>query len=233
MKTTQHADALPALVKTSSWYKDPSVIAAVAAPFAAVGADAGAKAIGNLFAAKQKSRAFKTMMQENPHLKPRDATNTQRYFNTLWTTNREMAKDPIVAGSFVYNQHGQSDEGHPHRGILEGAAGMARMRADMLKGAPPPGMVGRRVESTLQNFVGAVQAGKQQRLDERDAQFNQIVQESIDDSKRLEEIRKNIIQQGRDRGLHGELPEELGRPVFQQMRMKRSSPTNLRALLGI
>lgn len=178
MKTSSHADAFSALVKTSSWYKDPAVVAAVAAPVAGIAADAAYSGIKNLIGAQQKSRAFKSMLSENPHLKNQDARDTQRYFNTLWSTNPEMAKDPIVAGAFVHQQHGSGDESFPHRGILAGASDMAKMRADLIRGHRPS-QVGSRTEQAVGRFIGAMGQARERDLEEREKMFDRQVSKTI------------------------------------------------------
>jgi hypothetical protein len=49
----------------------------------------------------EKPKAFKSMMGAMPGLKKEDPKAVQMTFNTLYGMNRQMAKDPLVAGSFV------------------------------------------------------------------------------------------------------------------------------------
>jgi hypothetical protein len=49
----------------------------------------------------EKPRAFRGMMQTMPGLKKEDPKAVQMTFNTLYGMNRQMARDPLIAGSFV------------------------------------------------------------------------------------------------------------------------------------
>lgn len=224
MKTSRHTDAFPALFKTSSWYKDPAFIAAAAAPFAGMAADAAASGIKNLIAAKQKTHAFKSMLAENPHLKGRDAKSTQRYFNTLWTTNPQMAKDPTVAGAFVHQQHGSGDENFPHRGIMAGAADMAKMRSDMSHGRPAPSQVGRRVEGTIRDVMAAGMQAKDRDFANRERMFDEAMGRQISKLEQREHALRQREAEGRGLSHHGS---------GAGPKSKQSSPSSLRALLSI
>jgi hypothetical protein len=113
------------------WYKDPAVIAAVAAPAAGAAVNAASYGIRRLLDSRKKTRAYKDMLQANRHLRDKPATQSQQYFNTLWRTSPDMAKDPIVAGAFVFGQHGQNDRMFPHAGILPGIQSAAKTQSDL------------------------------------------------------------------------------------------------------
>jgi len=51
----------------------------------------------------EKARAYKTMIEENPHLQNVDPSVSQKAFNTLYRFNPQYAADPLVAGTFVRN----------------------------------------------------------------------------------------------------------------------------------
>jgi hypothetical protein len=81
-------------------FKDALVAAGAGAAVTAGGslATSGFKSIrGKL----EKPRAYKNMMSAMPGLKKEDPRAVQMTFNTLYGMNRKMAKDPLVAGSFV------------------------------------------------------------------------------------------------------------------------------------
>jgi hypothetical protein len=63
-----------------------------------LGAKAGYEAIKQRI---EKPKAFKGMMGAMPGLKKEDPKAVQMTFNTLYGMNPRMAKDPLVAGSFV------------------------------------------------------------------------------------------------------------------------------------
>lgn len=48
-----------------------------------------------------RSIAFKRMMRDNPELNKMDGKKARRYFNTMYNTSPELAKDPFAAGSWV------------------------------------------------------------------------------------------------------------------------------------
>lgn len=116
-----------------SFYKTPEFAGAAAAaaiPFALM---EGTRAIKGLVNSRRKSKVFKQTMEANPRLKQLDSKATQRYFNTLYRVNPEMAKDPTIAASFIHNQHELSDATFPDRGIIAGANEMAKMRESLGK----------------------------------------------------------------------------------------------------
>jgi len=54
---------------------------------------------------------FAGMMSENPHLEQEDPTTIKKFFRTLNTFSPKMAKDPMVAGSFIKRSLQFRDEG--------------------------------------------------------------------------------------------------------------------------
>jgi hypothetical protein len=48
-----------------------------------------------------REKAFKNMIKENPTLASGSPAHVKKVFNTLYTFNKDMAKDPLVAGSFT------------------------------------------------------------------------------------------------------------------------------------
>lgn len=136
MAYSKNAAVAPALTKVATWYKDPlfaGAVASAAVPFLLEKGWSGAQ---KLMSSREKARAFKETLSENPHLKDFDSKNTQRYYNTLWRTNPEMARDPIVAGSFIRNQHELSDPTRPHAGVIPGVEQAAKIRESVMKGRP-------------------------------------------------------------------------------------------------
>lgn len=49
----------------------------------------------------QKQQGMKAMLTMHPNLKNEDHAHVARVYNTLYNFNKDMAKDPLVAGSFV------------------------------------------------------------------------------------------------------------------------------------
>jgi hypothetical protein len=70
----------------------------------------GEKGVGFIREKLEKPRAFKAMIKANPGLSKKDSKATQMTFNTLYSFNREMANDPLVAASFV-SRHVDRAEG--------------------------------------------------------------------------------------------------------------------------
>jgi len=78
-----------------------TVGAATAAAGIAAAGEVGGAAFGYLRDKIDKPRAFKRMVRTAPGLRKEDPKGVQRAFNTLYSMNRDMAKDPLVASSFV------------------------------------------------------------------------------------------------------------------------------------
>lgn len=57
----------------------------------------------------EKPRLFKEMLEATPGLAKKDPRAVQMTFNTLYGMNRQMAKDPLVAGSFVSRNVGRAE----------------------------------------------------------------------------------------------------------------------------
>jgi len=87
----------------------PALITAGAAAIA-TGASKGMGAITERFG---KARDYKAMMQVHPGLADKDPGQTQLYYNSLRRMAPSLAKDPLVAGSFVRNMMELQPEGGP------------------------------------------------------------------------------------------------------------------------
>jgi hypothetical protein len=87
----------------------PAAITAGAAAIA-TGASKGVGAIQERFG---KARDYKAMLQVHPSLQDRDPGQTQLYYNSLRKMAPSLAKDPLVAGSFVRNMMELQPEGGP------------------------------------------------------------------------------------------------------------------------
>lgn len=75
-----------------------------AAPVVAAGA-IGATTIGasRVLDARDKSIAYKQMLDINPTLKKHKAEKTQAYFNSMYRVSPVLAQDPYVSGAWVQN----------------------------------------------------------------------------------------------------------------------------------
>lgn len=87
----------------------PAAITAGAAAIA-TGASKGVGAIQERFG---KARDYKAMLQVHPSLADKDPGQTQLYYNSLRRMAPSLAKDPLVAGSFVRNMMELQPEGGP------------------------------------------------------------------------------------------------------------------------
>lgn len=110
----------------------PEVLVAAGIPFAGAAADAAASAgmgiLHRLREAKDKSLSYKAMMEMHPGLSDRPAEKVQRYYNTLYTANPMMAKDPTVAGAWVHQVIELEMPGHPNVGVISQIGEMAKIR---------------------------------------------------------------------------------------------------------
>lgn len=93
-----------------------------AVPLASMTATGIATIADRMTAASRKAQSYKTMMDANPHLHEQPTELVQKYFNVLYTTNPDFAKEPTIAASFVQNQIGiGGNPTSPHAGIFEAA----------------------------------------------------------------------------------------------------------------
>lgn len=76
-------------------------ISAGTTALAAVGTSQLQAGIQSAHDAVSRSIAFKKMMRDNPDIQKMDGKQARRYFNTLFNTAPELAKDPFAAGSWV------------------------------------------------------------------------------------------------------------------------------------
>lgn len=114
-------------------------LAAVGLPLITATAMGASALYKKMTEANRKADHFKTMLNQNPHLRDRDPVLVQRYFNTLHNMNPDMAKDPTVAASFVNNMAMTgNDPRTPHRDLFAQAlqlqAGYGKARQDKPKG---------------------------------------------------------------------------------------------------
>jgi len=93
----------------------------IAAPIAPImigkAIDAVGDAIAKMRDSANKANAYKQMLQVAPHLQQGDALLTQRYFDSFYRMNPEMASDPLVAASFVDHQRALNTPSRPHSGM--------------------------------------------------------------------------------------------------------------------
>jgi hypothetical protein len=103
------------------------------APSIAAGGMAGlargaSKGVDALIDRFTKARDYKAMLQAHPTLSEADAGTTQMYYNSLRKLSPSLAKDPLVAGSFVRSMLELQPEAGPHVPIAT-----AKMLADAQK----------------------------------------------------------------------------------------------------
>lgn len=81
--------------------KQPTFLAAMAAPVAGLAIGRGERWLQERRAGQQKIIAYKEMLDLHPHLRDRDPMQVQRVFNSLHNVSPNMARDPLVAGAWV------------------------------------------------------------------------------------------------------------------------------------
>jgi hypothetical protein len=113
--------------------------------------DLSVAAVNKVREVANKSRAYKEMLEVNPHLQGGDAITVQRYFNTLHRMNPGFAEDPIIAGSFVSNQLGLHTPNRPHAGMFEAA----RQLATVSRSGPAGPSAGEQITRYLVDVQGA------------------------------------------------------------------------------
>lgn len=179
MQISKHAAARPyteVMAKTAMplWHADDMKhvgeaawkglqIAAVGVPLVRATAVGASALYDKMTAASRKAQAFKTMVGENPHLHDRDPVLVQRYFNTLYTLNPQLAHDPTVAASFVNNMvMTGTNPAMPHRDIYAQALQLQR------GGGPSHGGGGleaaTELSNALLNAAKVVGSGREEKL---------------------------------------------------------------------
>lgn len=165
---------------------------AVAVPLATLTAQGISAAAAKMTEASRKAQAFKSMMQENPHLYDRNQDDVQRYFNTLHRLNPELATDPTVAASFVNNMAAMNRPDMPHAPIYE----QARQLSAMKRPEKSPGF-GAQLSDTLGRMGESI---KKDRTEQMKGQLGgmqldlRMQQDATRDQMRRNEILKRYAQ---------------------------------------
>jgi hypothetical protein len=101
-------EAAVTMVKEGSFWKNVAVgtaglaLAPVAYGVGSMGMNAVQKAYESLTEGKGKAKAYSEMMKvHKKQLGSEDKSKIQTAFNSLWGLNKDMAKDPLVSGTFV------------------------------------------------------------------------------------------------------------------------------------
>lgn len=169
----------------------------VAVPLATLAASGIAAAASKLTEASRKATAYKSMMQENPHLHDRDAIVVQRYFNTLYRLNPDLANDPTVAASFVNNMAAMNNPMMPHQSIW----GEARQLAGMKRPEKGPGF-GDQLSDTLSRMGESIKKDRTEQLKGQlgdQAKGFASQQDSLRDQQRRNEILKRYATSMKNR----------------------------------
>lgn len=134
MTMTKHAGWFSSLTSSlKSRSKNPYAMAAALPVIGAVadaGMGAGIRHVRGIMDVKHKARAYKAMLAENPVLKKKGKAS-HKFFNTLYNANPSLAKDPLVASSWVHTQLEQQIPGVPHAGVVEGVSTLTKIRQQM------------------------------------------------------------------------------------------------------
>jgi hypothetical protein len=108
---------MPKLVPKPSMFKRVTDSMGTAAGFGLGGLALGggvwgaSKAFSALTEPAIKQKHYNEMLKENPSLRNEDPAVVRKSYNTLFTFNKDMAKDPTTAGAFVRRAAAFKDEG--------------------------------------------------------------------------------------------------------------------------
>lgn len=171
MRISQHRAAQPylgVLQKTASPTFDAAMrlgktvaeVGAVAVPLATLAVTGASAVYSKLTEASRKAGIYKQMMDQNPHLHAQDPDLVQRYFNTIYRFNPELAQDPTVAASFVNNMVSMNRADMPHAPIYDQALKMTQGRRG---GAEGPGF-GQRAGELLGGIAKDIRADRTEQL---------------------------------------------------------------------
>lgn len=133
-------------------------VAPIAVPLATMAVQGIGAVISKMTEASRKAQAFKSMMDENPHLARHDATDVQRYFNTLHRLNPELAGDPTVAASFVNNMASLNRPDMPHPALFEQARQLSALRK------PDQGSFGKDFSDVVMRMGDAARKGQSEEM---------------------------------------------------------------------
>lgn len=157
-----------------------------AVPLASMTATGIATIAERMTAASRKAQVYKTMMDANPHLHDQAPDMVQKYFNVLYTTNPDFAKEPTIAASFVMNQIGiGGNPTSPHAGIFEaalkargGGGGMGGPGMQHRPGASMIGDLGKAVTGMNESFGREKRIGEaQQQMSEEKKKLQDLIAE--------------------------------------------------------
>jgi hypothetical protein len=159
--------------KKASWknlFKDPAtavpLIGMLAAPLVGAGINAAAGAKQRRDSAKEKTVAFRSMLDLHPHLKTRDSGEVSRIYNSLHNANPLLARDPMVAGAWVDNIIESKGPGQEtHQQLLNAVKDLAGIRSNMAtalrneSGRAGPGARFEKAIGELSGGIGKAYAG--------------------------------------------------------------------------
>lgn len=138
-KHTKVADAVedvvakPFLTALKNHITNPAF--AIPASLLAVGAGAHAmgSALDRMRDARDKAKAYKSMLEMHPHLKTRNPTEVSRIYNSVHLANPHLAKDPMVAGAMVDNviESSAVHQGNTSQALLLAVKELAGIRSHM------------------------------------------------------------------------------------------------------
>lgn len=140
----------------------PYALGSTALAVAAGGAvDLGRSAVHSMRDSIAKSKAYSSMLEENPNLSETDPNMTEKAFNTLYRFNPAYAQDPLVAGTFVKTVLDQerldigtvSNLVQAHRQMSESGGGSSA--TDFFMKAMPPAGIHHSLEKARHEAAGA------------------------------------------------------------------------------
>jgi len=160
--TSEAAQSLGQVIARGTGSILPGAIGTGLLGAAFAGAGKGVGAIRERFA---KARDFKQMMEANPRLHKEDAGHIQSLYNSLRAMSPDMAKDPLIAGSFVHQMMERAPEGGPmipietSKLLSETTRNLSQARGshpflDSMKFSPLPALAPAQVQSPQPRLIG-------------------------------------------------------------------------------
>lgn len=147
--------------------KDPLFWGPTAATATAMGINRAYESVDKARQAKEKSKAYKQMLELNPRLrKAQKKQPVARIYNSLHNVNPTLAKDPLVAGAWVDNvieSNAQFGEDSSNQALLTAVKDLAGIRAQMSQamGRERRDLPGRAIaDATIGNTLSRYQALK-------------------------------------------------------------------------
>lgn len=243
-------------------FKQPAVIASIAAPFVGFGIGQAEGMFRRRRMEQQKTDSYKQMLSLHPHLQQRDPGEVSRIFNSIHNVSPTMARDPMVAGAWVDNVIENRVPGmNSYQGLLNASKDLSQVEkfvTDARKIRKEPGPLGRlaagategigrgmqnarkeltdsywaKQEADMKARETAHKATKDQDTEKRQAYWDARKTEQAAHNQRGQDVRDREYAQDKREAHYQQHVTNAARKMVEEMRGKQSSATELGRLFA-